>query len=64
MESKRSEDMAPYSDSDSRQDQSEAQDKVKKKHKGLTEDDLEELVTVNLGETETMTLLFIPSAQV
>ena len=44
MDSKRSEDT--YSDTDSRKDQNEVQDKKQKKHKGLTEDDLEENVTV------------------
>lgn len=62
MDSKRSEDT--YSDTDSRKDQNEVQDKKQKKHKGLTEDDLEENVTVQLGETDTITLFFIPSANV
>ena len=57
MDSKLSDDT--FSDSDSRRDQSEAMEKKAKKHKGLTEDDLEENVVVNLGETETRTLFMM-----
>lgn len=57
LDSKLSDDT--YSDSDSRRDQSEALEKKAKKHKGLTEDDLEEQIAVNLGETATMTLFFM-----
>lgn len=57
MDSKRSDDT--FSDSESHRDQSEMVEKKTKKHKGITEEDLEEFVAVNLAETETLTLLFM-----
>ncbi|CAD8164655.1 unnamed protein product [Paramecium pentaurelia] len=60
MESKQSE--GTYSDSDSKRDQSEQQEKKTKQKKGLKEEDLEENIPINLSETCTMQLLFIPSS--
>ena len=41
------------------------QEKLEKKaKKGLTERELEAIIDIELAETETFTLLFIPSSQV
>ncbi|CAD8093566.1 unnamed protein product [Paramecium sonneborni] len=61
MESKQSD---TYSDSDSKRDQSEQQEKKPKQKKGLKEEDLEENIPINLSETPTQCLMFIPSSYV
>ncbi|CAK87330.1 unnamed protein product (macronuclear) [Paramecium tetraurelia] len=59
VESKQSD---TYSDSDSKRDQSEQQEKKPKQKKGLKEEDLEENIPINLSETPTQCLMFIPSS--